>query len=396
MAQGCYTEPYIPSSFKGVPFKVMEASSEHGRRGAEGEFPFGEITGYADLGRKLRRYSIRARFDSNRHVLEAAALIAAVETTGPGPLLHPTRGFIIAACTQLKITDKPEEDGGVTYADMEFVEANSWPNGFSLGGLLLGLVVTGIINAARTSFRARYTPSTVQTFRQANVIYAARQQVSFVAGMYAQVTPTKLTDKQRNSVLAALQSVAESQTLAASADNVDRAIALGMNAIAKETHGQQKFNTFRSLANTAALQSTYAAPAATAENAVYSLVRVIAGAFMSEGTLESENVNTGTIFEEYDAVDAVLQGEQDYAYSDCQDNLLYVAINDYRINALAQIANKAYNSPGVVEYDFGGAVHPVVAAYSIYNDAKRHRELEQLNAITSAGRFSSHVFALGA
>lgn len=395
MSQGCYREPYIPSSFKGVPFKVMEASSEHGRRGAEGEFPFGEITGYADLGRKIRRYSIRARFDSNNHVTEAGALIAVVEATGPGPLLHPTRGFITAACVSLKITDKPEEEGGVTYADMEFVEANMWPNGFSLGGLLAGLAVGGIIGAARDSFKARYRPNTVQVFRQAGVVHAAQQQVDFVAGAYAQVTTDKLEDKQRNLVLNAMQSVSASTRLATSAINVDKALSLGMNAIAKATKGQVKYNTFRGLANSAARVSAFANPAGDAENAVYMLVRVIAGTFMAEGSLESENVNTGTLFNEYDAVEAVLQGEQDLAQASC-DNHLFAAINDFKINALSQIADKAYNSPGIVEYAFGGAVHPLVAAYAVYGDAKRHRDLEQINVLTAAGRFGANVFAMGA
>lgn len=395
MSIGCYREPYIPSSFKGVPFKVMEASSEHGRRGAEGEFPFGEITGYADLGRKIRKYSIRARFDSNDHVREAGALIAAVETVGPGPLLHPTRGIIVAACVSLKITDKPEEEGGVTYADMEFVEANVWPNGFSLGGLLAGLVVSTIIGAARDSFKQRYVPNRVQVFRQANVVYAAQQQVNFVAGAYAQATTDKLTDTQRNLVLVALQSVAESARLSTSAVNVDKAIALGMNAIAKSVKGQQKYNVFRGLANSAARVSQFANPAADVENAVYMLVRTIAGAFMAEGSLESENVNTGQLFTEYDAIETILQGEQDLAQESC-DSHLFVAINDFRINALAQIADKAYNSPGIVEYSFGGAVHPLVAAYAVYGDAKRHRDLEQLNVISASGRFGSNVFALGA
>ena len=37
MAEACYKEPYLPGSFKFIPFKAIEASSEHGRRGAEGE-----------------------------------------------------------------------------------------------------------------------------------------------------------------------------------------------------------------------------------------------------------------------------------------------------------------------------------------------------------------------
>lgn len=395
MSKGCYREPYIPSSYKGVPFKVMEASSEHGRRGAEGEFPFGEITGYADLGRKIRRYSIRARFDDNDHVLQAAALIAVVETTGPGPLLHPTRGIIVAACVSLKLTDKPEEEGGVTYADMEFVEANVWPNGFSLGSLLAGLAVSGIISAARASFTSRYKPQQAQVFRQAAVVDAAQAQVQAVADTYARVTTDKLDDKQRNLVLVALQSVATSDRLATGAVNVDKAISLGMGAIAKSTTGQAKYEAFRGLANTAARMSMFNNPAADVENSIYMLMRTVAGAYMAEGALESDNVNTGTVFAQYDAVEAVLQGEQDLASANCE-NLLFAAINDFRINALSQLAAKAYTAPGVVQYSFGGAVHPLVAAYAVYGDAKRHRDLEQINVLSSAGRFGANVFAAGA
>ncbi|RPH73630.1 hypothetical protein EHM76_05065, partial [bacterium] len=42
---------YVPASFKGVQFYCVDADVEGGRRGAEGEFPFGEETAYADLGR---------------------------------------------------------------------------------------------------------------------------------------------------------------------------------------------------------------------------------------------------------------------------------------------------------------------------------------------------------
>ena len=104
MALGCYTAPYLPASFKGVPFEALTAESEHGRRGAEGEFPFGEQTAYADLGRKIRRYSLKARFVLNSHVDDSAALIAACESPGSGALAHPTRGIVNAACTSCKVS----------------------------------------------------------------------------------------------------------------------------------------------------------------------------------------------------------------------------------------------------------------------------------------------------
>src|SRR5262245_39833440 len=89
---------YLPASFNGVPFYCTEASSEHGRRGSEGEFPFGENTAYADLGRRIRTYTLSAVFRGDNHVREATALIAVCEAPGPGVLVHPTRGIVSAAC----------------------------------------------------------------------------------------------------------------------------------------------------------------------------------------------------------------------------------------------------------------------------------------------------------
>ena len=41
--------------------------------------------------------------------------------------------------------------------------------------------------------------------------------------------------------------------------------------------------------------------------------------------------------------------------------------------------------------NFSGGVHPLVAAYAIYNDAKRHRELEERNIVDANGRFGPIV-----
>ena len=51
----------------------------------------------------------------------------------------------------------------------------------------------------------------------------------------------------------------------------------------------------------------------------------------------------------------------------------------------------AYRLPGLITVDFSGGVHPLVAAYVIYNDAKRHRDLEPRNIIDANGRFGRLV-----
>jgi len=109
---------YVPASFKGVQFVCTDADIEGGRRGAEGEFPFGENTAYADLGRKIRVFHLTAAFREDDHVLDAQALFAACESPGPGILVHPTRGTHMAACRSVKVSDKVEEEAGLTTAEL--------------------------------------------------------------------------------------------------------------------------------------------------------------------------------------------------------------------------------------------------------------------------------------
>lgn len=393
MATTCYKEPYLPGSFKLVPFKAIEVSSEHGRRGAEGEFPFSERTAYADLGRRIRTYSISARFDSNHHVLEAAALIAVVEAPGPGPLVHPTRGIITsAACRSLSVRDEVEEGQGVTYVDMEFVEANLWPNGLSLVSQLLGLTVAPVIGSSEASFNSAYRMDAVPVFRETEVVSAAQGQIENISVEYAKATTSKADDEKRNRIIFDLTSTASSEGLARSTDIASRALTYGMAAIASDLTGVDQFDTFRELANGAAKTSSLSGGAGQAENAVYSHVRTVAAAYMAQGLLEAENLTTGAIFERLDMVSEILEQEASYARQTC-DNQLYISITDFRTEALAQGARRAYDSPGLVEYNFGGSVHPLVAAYAIFNNATRFQELIDLNGIGRFGRLRKDVVA---
>lgn len=393
MAIGCYTEPYVPAIYKGVTFKAKSVSSTHGRRGAEGEFPFGEQTGYADMGRKIRRYKLSGRFDSNLHVVEAAALILVCEANGPGLLVHPTRGIISkAACTSLEVRDEIEEDQGVTYVDMEFVEANEWPNGLSLLGQLFGIVIGTIIGSAKTHFSANYKPSEIQTFRKEAVVNVAQAQMSIIRAAYEAATTDNDTDQTRNKIINDMVRIQTDNDLAGDTETMSRGLSLGMNAVAIELSGLDQYRVFKNIANSAAMVSSFASPASEAENAIYSTVRIIAASYMAEGITEAANARSSEVYDAIDAIGSILDQEIEYARSLC-DNFLQSELSTFKTDALAKLYKKAYDSPGLVQYDFGGRLHPVAAAYSIYGDAKRHRELETLNNIGATGRIDRLVAA---
>lgn len=391
MAQGCYRPQYLTGSFKGISFKSEEVSSEHGRRGAEGEFPFGENTAYADLGRRIRTYSVSARFDSSDHIAEARALITVCEGKGPGVLVHPTRGVVTsAACRSLRVKDSVEEQQGVTYVEMDFVEANNWSNGITLTANLLGLQLTAIISPARASFLLTYTPTKVPFFRLDAIINNAQFQIGFIALEYFNATPTKSDQLARNRIYSDINRVSMEDDLAKDPATMDKTIALGLQAIASEVSGVDKFNTFRRIANNAAKTSTFTSIASDTENAVYSTTRIISAAYMTQGVLEATGQSTGSVFAQLDAIDAILADEEVFTRQSC-NNEMFLAVRDFRITSSAQLLENAYSSPGLVGYNFSGSVHPVAAAYAIYGDAKQHRALEVFNRVGYTGRFAGLV-----
>ena len=102
----------VPASFKGMGFWCTEASIEGGRRGAEGEFPFGEDTAYADLGRKIRTFNLTAVFREDDHVLDASASSSNGESPNPvsGPSIRGNSILLLAARLQLAISWKKRKE----------------------------------------------------------------------------------------------------------------------------------------------------------------------------------------------------------------------------------------------------------------------------------------------
>jgi prophage DNA circulation protein len=382
----------VPASFKGVMFYCTDADIEGGRRGAEGEFPFGEDTAYADLGRKIRVFHLTAYFRDDDHVTDASALFMACESPQPGMLVHPTRGTHMVACRSVKVSDKLEEEQGQSTAEMEFVEAN--PVGTGLGGFLFGMISSALNATSQASFLRDYQPASVSQPWRADVIDTAQRLITVVAAVTKQVLPPDAPASEHRDVLR-MEEVAQDDGLAISGTNVDRALSNGFNTIPTYTTDPvTEFNIMKRLANAATTSSTLPAGSATeSEEAVLSRHRVLAGIGMAEAAMSRTYAYVDEALSSMDAVLAVFADEAQAAYNAC-DNALFLEIRNYATQFAEMMNNLAYRLPGLVAVNFMGGVHPLVAAYTIYNDATRHRQLEQRNKVDANGRFNPLVFGI--
>jgi prophage DNA circulation protein len=379
----------LPASFKGVGFYATDVGIEGGRRGAEGEFPFGENTAYADLGRKIRLYTLVAVFRDDDHVLDARALFEACESPGPGMLVHPTYGPVMAACRHAKMKDFLEDKGGESEVEMEFVEAN--PVGDGLAGALFGIISTALAATSQDSFLRDYHPELVAQPWRTDVIDTAQVLVGTTAKVAVQVLPPDAPLADRRDVLK-MEEVAADDGLATSGKNVNKALVAGFALIPKHVNDADKtFKLMKQLANVASKTSTFPSGVAVeSEEAVLSRQRVLAAIGMAEAAMARKYGYVNQALAAMDQVLVVFEDEAKAAYASC-DNPLFLELRKYAGQFEQMMNDLAYRLPGLVLVDFIGGINPLVAAYAIYNDAKRHRDLEQRNIVDANGQFNPLV-----
>jgi prophage DNA circulation protein len=377
MAEACYKDPYLPASYKGIAFDAMEVNSQHGRRGAEGEFPFGETTAYADMGRLIRTYSIAGRLATNDHVLRAAALIAVCETPGPGPLVHPTRGIIIVACKQLRVRDNPMDMQGVTEFDMDMVEAEIFPNGLSLVGQLLGLVLDPLIDALTESFNDDYHPETVTFYDRAAVVGTSQTAVQSISLAYGQAAKDEDNLNVYRS-LSAYDTLSTDSGLLSQKKTLLPAMRDGMALVDKYGDSTDKQTLFRNLINQNTNSILVGRTGESSVNAVQTFMRALGAGYLARAILETQPKDMAEAFSQYDTVVGAFNQELVIAQQRCNSKL-YVKLARFVEDVKKQLLDRAYNSPAVVEYQFASSVHSLVAAYQIMSDATQFKDIEQRN-----------------
>lgn len=377
MAEACYTPLYLPASFKGVSFVAEESTSEHGRRGAEGEFPFGESTAYADLGRKIRRYTIKGRFQNNAHIASSSLLIAACESPGPGLLIHPTRGAVLVACTKLSVSDDPLNEQGISHLDLEFVEANEVATGLSVGLSIFGLAVNVLYGVLGDSFEVNYVIDDVPYWRVPSVLDASSDAMQAISLEFGKAI-TGTDDNGKWSALATMRTYVHDSAKLADSKQAFKAFRQSIITLANTAKGQAKYDSFKTIANKVALVSRLPEEAGDAENAMFGMVRILAVTQMVKAALEVPTTTIDAALNQYDEIVTIMDQELAASRSTCEDDV-YIQLRKFETEAKVRLLQRAYGLPALIEYDFHGGVNSLMAAYDIFNDAKRFKEIEDRN-----------------
>lgn len=117
------------ASFRGVPFGVLTSEGRFGRRLAVHEYPGRDTAWAEDMGQSTRRIGIVGFLVTDSRVYgggdviaQRERLIAAVETKGPGKLVHPTLGDLNVSVDSLVVAER-WDTGRYFEVSFAFVEA---------------------------------------------------------------------------------------------------------------------------------------------------------------------------------------------------------------------------------------------------------------------------------
>jgi len=118
-----WREDLRSASFRGVPFEVEGDSGSFGRRVQVHEYPQRDKPWTEDLGRATRTFEITAFVVGDDYLARRDDLLAAIETEGPGALVHPWYGELTVNVKEPARVSHSREHGGMCSLTLSFVEA---------------------------------------------------------------------------------------------------------------------------------------------------------------------------------------------------------------------------------------------------------------------------------
>lgn len=87
-----WQDNYLQAQFRNAKFFISSADYTTGRRTAEHIYPRANLTDYEDLGQAPKKFSLDAYVLGDDYFEQREALETALDTGGPGILVHPYRG----------------------------------------------------------------------------------------------------------------------------------------------------------------------------------------------------------------------------------------------------------------------------------------------------------------
>jgi prophage DNA circulation protein len=408
------------ASFRGVPFKVIGAQVVKGRRQAKHEYPYVDGGWLEDMGRALRTYSFSGYLIGDVAPVMQLLLDNAVETKGPGLLIHPTIGAVqvsVGSASTAIHKDKMRvievafqfiEAGSPIFpstiiatvvavlaaADSALTAGNTDLGGTAIPAATAGPAVTGEGQAVVTSFAAAATtgganPTAIVGMAaalpppDANTSYgrygAGSASVMLPAGTTVATLQAQLANQRAALALAGAGATAAAGSYGSSTDMLDALAALVEAMRAGITDPADQVRVLLTLAgftftdNAGASVGIGAAMAAMRDAMAAACRRAaLVSLARASSSYQPSNYNDAATLRV--TIAGALDGEITAA-GDAGDDATYLALKALRAAVVQDLTVRGASLPSVVTVNLQLPLPSLVVAWRLYLDASRSDQI---------------------
>ncbi len=381
-----WRDQMAPATFRGVPFHVEVAERAGGRRTVLHEYPLRDQPFVEDMGLRARLFPVEAYVLGDDYLVLRDNLLAALETAGPGELVHPYYGTRRVICVSFRVRES-RDDGGMARFAIDFGETESKPQ-YPTAAPAAAAKVDASGDAIVAAIRARL---------------AARRAANLPASSFASLS--SIVSSAAQSLGAALAPIVEdTQGLAALKRDLDDVLLDSALLVRQPTLVLDRFLgalalvVSPSIAARALVDALLSActfvpsiarpPATTAtriqEQEEYDLLLWLVR------TIEVTQAAQLAAAAEYDSYDAAVQvrdavGDQLDAQLDGADDETFAALEQLRADLARAVPGEDSDLPRLMRYTPAYTVPSLVLAHRLYGDLSREGDLVTRNAVSRPG-----------
>lgn len=375
-----WRDEMVRGSWRGVEFVTRDARRQLGRRTVTHEYPGRDVPYVEDLGRKGRVDTLTIFVIGDNYMQARAQLEAALEQAGPGELVHPWRGRMTAAVTNVDASESIDELGraGWTVTWTETGE-NLQPSTRVDTNYAVEAAADTAIAAVEEDFTENFEVESQPEFVEADALTRVNAALDNVTSVIRGMMPD-------TGVLAAV--IFEGQRIASKVTSLLRIPTSLANTVSSQIQailglGNTPLGALDALkrlfgygASQQAIRTGTPARVAQEGNrqAVNNLVSRVAVIEAARAAANSDYDNRDQALEVRDSIaDAI--DEQSLTASDT----VYNALVNLRAAMVQDINTRAADLNQLVSYTPRQTLPALVVAYSLYGDARRDEEIVTRN-----------------
>lgn len=399
-----WREELRPASFRAVPFHVEGDGGTFGRRTQTHEYPQRDKPYTEDLGRATRTFEITAFLIGDDYLRQRDALLEAIETEGPGTLVHPWYGQLTVSIQEPARVSHSMRNGGMCEVSLSFVEAGElqFPTASTSLGAQSLIAIDAVEAASGDDFLSDFKVAGFPAFVSEQLVADLTEFIG-VAGGYLdglhQIlrdplgTLLELAGLPGNPITAAEEEIGLPQSLldavlglyyrsanilgdlfGSSTGSTD---ALNRNAVIALSEMSAAFGSI-AVAPTSAAPATYQAQRNRYATAVL---------FQRSALIQAAGMTSAMVIPVYDDANlirtALTSAIDDAALAAADD--VYVPLQTLRTRVHADLTARMTNAARLRDFTPRAVMPALVLAYDLYEDPMREIEIVQRNAVRHPG-----------